>query len=87
LAVAKWHELIADTIALISEHVAPDDPRAAEIAARYEQLEESQAGSLAQAFVLAENMSPHHDADGSFDALRERVMQYLEDARRARESA
>ena len=48
MAVAKWHELIADTISLMSDHVAPDDSRTASIAQRYRQLEEAQAGSLDQ---------------------------------------
>lgn len=87
MAVAKWHELVADTIALMSEHVAPDDPQAAAIALRFEQLEEAQTGSLAQAFILAENMAPHHGDDGSFDALRDKVVSYLEAAKQARSNA
>ena len=87
LSIAKWHELVADTIALMSDHVAPDDPRATEIAQRYKQLEEAQSGSLAQAFILAENMAPHHGADGSFDALRDSVVRYLEDAKQAQGDA
>ena len=82
MAVAKWHELIADTIALMSDQVAPDDQRAIEIARRYEELERAQAGSLAQAFILAENVSPHQGAAGSFDVLRDSVVRFLENARR-----
>lgn len=87
MAVAKWHELVADTIALMSDHVAPDDPLAIALAMRYEQLEQAQSGSIEQAFILAENMAPHHDATGSFDVLRDSVMKYLEDAKQARENA
>ena len=83
MAIAKWHELVADTIALMSEHVAPEDPRAAAIAQRYQQLEEAQAGSLSQAFILAENVTPHHGAYGSFEVLRDSVMKFLEDAKRS----
>ena len=87
MAVAKWHELVADTIALVSDHVAPTDPRATAIAQRYLQLEAAQAGSLAQAFILAENVTPHHGAAGSFDVLRDSVMQYLEEAKSANATA
>ena len=80
IAVAKWHELIADTISLMSEHVTPDDPRAAEIADRYRQLETGQAGTLDQMFVLAENVTPHSGDPGSFDVLRDSVMGFLEEA-------
>ena len=86
MAVAKWHELIADTISLMSSRVPPNDPTAAQIAQRYAQLEEMQAGSLAQAFILAENVTPHHGVSGSFDVLRDSVMNYLEDAKRSLES-
>lgn len=83
MAVAKWHELIADTISLMSDHVSPADPRAAEVASRYRQLEEAQAGSLGQMFILAENVTPHHGASGSFDVLRDSVEKYLEDLKAA----
>lgn len=83
LAVAKWHELIADAIALMSERVEAGDPRTAGLARRYRQLEEAQAGSLAQMFILAENVAPRHGAAGSFDVLRDSVMKFLDDARRA----
>lgn len=86
MAVAKWHELVADTIALMSEHVPPEDPRAGAMARRYLQLEEAQAGSLMQAFILAENVTPHQGASGSFDVLRDSVVKYLEDARRLLEA-
>ena len=89
MAIASWHELVADAIALMNGHVAPDDPRAAEVARRYAQLEAAQTGSLAQAFILAENMAPHHGSvpDGPFDALRDSVMAYLDSAKRAQEGA
>ena len=83
LAVAKWHELIADTISLMSDRVAPGDPRAAGIAQRYRRLEEAQSGSLGQMFILAENVTPHHGASGSFDVLRDSVEKYLEDVKEA----
>ncbi len=83
MAVAKWHELIADTISLMSNHVEPDDPRAAEIAQRFSKLEAAQPGSLDQMFILAENVTPHHGAAGSFDVLRDSVVKYLEDVRAA----
>lgn len=83
IAVAKWHELVADAIALMSAHVKPDDPRAAEIALRYRQLLAEQTGSIDEMFILAENITPHHGASGSFDVLRESVMKYLEDVSQA----
>lgn len=87
MAVAKWHELIADAIALMSDHVAPNDPRTAELAQRYRQLEEAQQGSLAQMFILAENVTPHHGASGSFDVLRDSVMKFLTDVMLAHDGA
>ena len=80
IAVAQWHELIADTISLMSEHVAPDDPRATELAERYRKLESGQSGTLGQMFVLAENMTPHSGDPGSFDVLRDSVMGFLEES-------
>lgn len=82
LAVASWHELVADTIALMSEHVPPEDGRAREVARRYMELEKSQEGSLAESFSLAENVTPHHGAAGSFEVLRESVLQYLEEVKK-----
>ena len=82
IAVAKWHELIADTISLISGHVAPEDSEAAEIAHRYAQLEQEQAGSLDQVFILVENIAPHHGSSGSFDVLRDSVVSFLETAKK-----
>ena len=84
LAVAKWHELIADTIALMSDHVAPNDPRADDLARRYRELEKEQAGSLDQMFILVENVVPHHGASGSFDVLRDSVVGYLEEVANVR---
>ena len=80
IAVAQWHELIADTISLMAERVAPDDPRAAELAERYRELESGQLGTLGQMFVLAESMTPHSGDPGSFDVLRDSVMGFLEEA-------
>lgn len=86
MAVAKWHELIADTISLMSNHVDPADPRAADIAQRFSKLEAAQPGSLDQMFILAENVTPHHGAAGSFDVLRDSVVKYLEDVRAAQDA-
>lgn len=77
MAIAKWHELIADAIALMNSQVAPTDPRAAELAQRYNQLKAESEGSLSQTFEIAANVSSHHGAAGSFDALRDSVMAYL----------
>ena len=87
LAVAKWHELIADTIALMSDRIAPEDPRADDLARRYRKLEEEQAGSLNQMFILVENVVPHHGASGSFDVLRDSVVSYLEEVANVRKNS
>ena len=79
LAVAKWHDLVADAIALMTEHVSPGDQRSAELARRYRSLVREHGGSLEQMFILAENMSPHHGGPGSFDELRDSVATYLDD--------
>ena len=83
LAVSKWHELIADAITLMSDHIAPDDERTAELAQRYRQLEEAESGSLAQMFILAENVTPHRGTSGSFNVLRDSVEDYLKDVKRS----
>ena len=87
LAVAKWHELIADAISFMSERVSPEDPRAKQLANRFRQLEDEQAGSLDQAFILVENVVPHHGASGSFDVLRDSVVRYLEDVANAHDAS
>lgn len=80
IAVGKWHELIADVLAFLSAGGSPDDEGAVQIARRYRELEAGNEGSLAQSFVLMENITPHGGADGSFDALRSRVEDFLERA-------
>lgn len=78
--VSKWHELIADTIRLISEHEPADSERNQDLAKRYLSLDESQqALSSDQNFILMENIVPHRHGDGSFDTLRETVFAHLEE--------
>jgi len=83
MAVAKWHELVADAIALLSDHASPDEPRSQALAVRYVELERAQTGTLSDMFNLAENVTPHHGASGSFEVLRDSVFQFLEDAKHA----
>lgn len=80
-SVSKWHELIADTIRLMSEHEPKDSPGNRDLAKRYLALDESQQTlSAAQNFILMENIAPssHHGHDGSFDELRKSVCDYLD---------
>lgn len=83
LAVAKWHDLIADAISLMSDSVDPADMRTASLAERYRQLELDRAGSLDQMFILAENIAPHRGGPGSFNELRDNVARYLGEVVRA----
>lgn len=77
--VSKWHELIADTIRLMSEDEAIDSPRNLDLAQRYLGMDESQqALSVDQNFILMENTVPHRHKDGSFDELRKAVSSHLE---------
>lgn len=80
VAVGKWHELIADVLAFLSSGGSAEDEAALEIARRYRALESEEEGTLAQGFVLMENITPHGGSDGSFDALRSRVEEFLERA-------
>ncbi|MGI6590938.1 MAG: MerR family transcriptional regulator [Eggerthellaceae bacterium] len=80
MAVGKWHELIADTIELISKQVPPSDERACDLARRYLDLQDEQAYSLEDSFLLMENISPHSGGHGSFDVLRQSVSAYLDKA-------
>lgn len=80
LAVGTWHELIADTIALISERVPATDPAARAVAQRYLDLQEAQNGSLEDSFLLMENISPNRSQAGSFNVLRQSVSTYLDEA-------
>ncbi|MEG0217565.1 MAG: MerR family transcriptional regulator [Raoultibacter sp.] len=77
-SISKWHELIADTIRLMSRHEPLDSERNRGLAQRYLELDESQqALSAEQNFILMENIAPHGH-DGSFDELRQTVCDYLE---------
>ena len=58
-----------------------------ELALRYEQLEGARTGSLMQMFILAENITPHHGPSGSFDVLRDSVVEYLNEVRAAHRAA
>lgn len=80
IAVGTWHELIADTISLISEQVPTRDPRAQALAQRYLDLQSAQQGSLEDSFLLMENISPHGGQSGSFNVLRQSVSAYLDKA-------
>lgn len=58
--ISLWHELIADTISLITEREPIDSPRNLDLARRYLRLDESQQTlSIDQNFILMENISPH----------------------------
>ena len=79
LSVGKWHELIADTIFAISQHIPVDDVYAEELADRYRELDG--ANTLVEGFVLMENIMPSiHGEEGSFESLRQSVSKYLEQA-------
>lgn len=80
LAVGKWHELIADVLSYIAAGGTPESAQAQGLARRYRELEDGEAGTLAQGFVLMENITPHGGSDGSFDALRAQVEDFLEKA-------
>lgn len=78
-AVSKWHELIADTIRLMPEQQPSHSEQNRELARRYLELNESQQDfSLEQNFILMENIVPRNHGDGSFDALRKTVCEYLD---------
>lgn len=84
-SVSKWHELIADTIRLMSEQESVDSPANRDLARRYFELDESQETlSAAQNFILMENIAPnrghhgHPGHDGSFDELRQAVCDHLD---------
>lgn len=77
-AVGAWHELIADTIALISAGKTPEGEEGQQLARRYVDLRDKQGVSLEDSFLLMENISPHRGAKGSFDALRKRVSEFLD---------
>ncbi len=78
--IALWHELIADTIFALGSHMKAEDERAAVIAQRYSKLGGSD--SLSQGFLLMENIVPEiaGETDGSFDALRLAVTDFLKRA-------
>lgn len=78
-SVSKWHELIADTIRLMSTGEPLDGPRNRDLARRYLDLDLSQGSAHAEEnFILMENIAPHAHGDGSFDELRQSVFDYLE---------
>ena len=78
-SVSKWHELIADTIRLMSAGEPLDGPRNRDLARRYLDLDLSQGSAHAEEnFILMENIAPHAHGDGSFDELRQSVFDYLE---------
>lgn len=77
--ISKWHELIADTIRLLSGSEPIDSRPNLNLAKRYLALDESQQTlSSDQNFILMENIVPHRHGDGSFDTLREAVFTHLE---------
>ncbi|MEG0324296.1 MAG: MerR family transcriptional regulator, partial [Raoultibacter sp.] len=64
-SVSKWHELIADTIRLMSEHEPLDSEANRDLAQRYLDLDGSQETlSADQNFILMENITPHPHAHG-----------------------
>lgn len=83
-SVSKWHELIADTIRLMSEHEPLESDANRDLAVRYLNLDDSQETlSADQNFILMENITPHphhhgHGHDGSFDELRQAVCDHLD---------
>ncbi|MBQ6453270.1 MAG: MerR family transcriptional regulator [Coriobacteriales bacterium] len=80
MAVVRWHELIADTISLMNDGVAPFDERGRRLAERYLDLDAESSGSLEQMFEIAHGMSAHHAGGGAFEALRYRVVGYIQAA-------
>lgn len=78
-SVSRWHELIADTIRLMSEDEEIDGANNLDLARRYLALDDSQQTlSVDQNFILMENIAPHRHGDGSFDTLRKAVSEHLE---------
>lgn len=87
-SVSRWHELIADTIRLMSAGESHDSPDNRDLARRYLELDESQQTlSADQNFILMENISPNYGHgrghggctdDGSFDELRQAVCDHLD---------
>lgn len=77
--VSKWHELIADTIRLMPEDQPSLSPQNKDLARRFLELDNAQQDfSLEQNFILMENIVPRKHGDGSFDALRKTVCEYLD---------
>lgn len=86
-SVSKWHELIADTIRLMTTGEPCDSEGNRDLARRYLELDQSQQTlSADQNFILMENIAPHghgnahhgHGDDGSFDELRQSVCDHLD---------
>lgn len=78
-SVSKWHELIAEAIRLMGSGEPLDSPDNLSLARRFVDLDASQnIMSGDQSFILMENLSPHKNGDGTFDQLRQSVIEYIE---------
>lgn len=82
-SVSKWHELIADTIRIMSAGEPCDSLHNRNLAKRYLDLGMTQETARSESnFILMENMAPHGHGqgrdDGSFDELRQAVFDHLQ---------
>jgi hypothetical protein len=77
--IAKWHELIADTLNLLANDEPLTSKSNRELALHYHELDESQQTlSVNQNFIIFENIAPNRQMNGSFNALRDSVCNHLE---------
>ncbi len=83
-SIARWHDLIAETLRLMTSGEPLDSPSNRNLARRYLELEKAQGASAAEQFILMENISPHgvrggkDEDDSSFDSLRRSVCEHLD---------
>ncbi len=57
--VARWHDLIADAVRLMTSGEPLDSPSKQSLARRYRELERMRGTSATEQFILTKNISPH----------------------------